>query len=116
MATGSDGRFEESPSFHAFHKNSSAREIQILGKTERDTALSGAAVLALCRDADGYPMTASSGEEDDEDDLEQDVYFRVSIARGIDPALVLCFAAFVDEALEKNMRLQYESAYSSPIF
>jgi hypothetical protein len=39
---------------------------------------------------------------------EDGVFFHLSIARGIDPALINCFAAFLDKVVEKSMRFRNE--------
>lgn len=94
MATGSDGRFEEQASYHAIHESSSSPEIRVIGRTERELTETGCAVLSLAR------------EDDDDSVHDENVFFRLTIARGIDPALFICFAAFIDEAIEKLMRTQ----------
>lgn len=96
MATGSDGRFEISPSYCAVHESSGSPQIKVVGRTERESHHSGCAVLSLCKDSD-------STSNDDE------AFFHLSISRGIDPALMICFAAFVDEAMEKTMRMQCQA-------
>jgi hypothetical protein len=92
MASGSDGRFEDTPSYRAAHDASGSPVIRMVGRTERDTYHSGCAVISLSQDEDAT--------EDD------GVFFHLSIARGIDPALIICFAAFLDEVVEKSMRLR----------
>jgi hypothetical protein len=96
MATGSDGRFEITPSYCAVHEWSGGPEIKVVGRTERETYHAGCAVLSLCKDSNAL-------DDDDE------AFLRLSISRGIDPALLICFAAFVDEALEKTMRMQCQA-------
>ncbi|KAL7558897.1 hypothetical protein ACA910_019432 [Epithemia clementina (nom. ined.)] len=97
-ATGNDGRFEEVPSYIAEHSSVGSPEIRVLGKTEREAAYSGCAVLCLSRD---------------EDASEDDLYFRLSVSKGVDPALFICFAAFVDEAMERTMRIQSQALTES---
>jgi hypothetical protein len=92
MASGSDGRFEDTPSYRGVHDSSCSREVRVVGRTEREEAHSGCAILAVCADKD------AAGEED--------VFFRLSISRGVDPALIICFAAFVNENMENTLRLQ----------
>jgi hypothetical protein len=105
MATGSDGQFEESPSYCAVHESAGSPEIRVVGTTENEKYHAGCAVLSMCTNEDCTD--------------EEDVFFRISVSRGIDPALFICFAAFVDETLEKNMRLQcqrfYENVYKTPL-
>jgi hypothetical protein len=93
MASGSDGRFEDTPSYRASHDHvSGSPVIRMVGRTERDAAHTGCAVISL--------------SEDEDDTNEHGVFFHLSIARGIDPALIICFAAFLDEVVEKAMRLR----------
>lgn len=92
MASGSDGRFEDTPSYRATHHASGSPVIRMVGRTERDAAHTGCAVISLSQDEDATD--------------ENGVFFHLSIARGIDPALVICFAAFLDEVVEKAMRLR----------
>ena len=103
MSTG-NGQFEETPSLCAVHETAGSTEIRVVGKTEGELYHSGCAVLSMCTN-------------DDDSADEDNVFFRISVSRGIDPALLVCFAAFVDEALEKTMRLQCqrysESVYTS---
>ena len=97
MASGSDGRFEEVPSYKGEQHcvgGMGAPEILIVGRTEREHSYTGCAVLCLNRDEDAKS--------------DSNFFFRLSIAKGVDPALMLCFAAFVDEAMEKTMRAQYQ--------
>jgi hypothetical protein len=96
MATGSDGRFEIRPSYCAVHESSGSPEIKVVGRTERETYHAGCAVVSLCKES-------NASADDDE------AFVRLSISRGIDPALLICFAAFVDEALEKTMRMQCQA-------
>jgi hypothetical protein len=99
IATGSDGRFEDKPSYLAVHESSGSPEIQVVGQTERETSYTGCALLSLCSDDDALG--------------DDNVFLRLSIAKGIDPALLLCFAAFVDEAMEKTMRIQCQRLMES---
>jgi hypothetical protein len=96
LAFGNNGRFEESPSYRAEHASVGSPTIRIVGRTEREQQKSGCAILTLCRE-DGAIE-------------ENDLFWNLSIAKGIDPALFLCFAAFVDEAIEKTMRQQAAAA------
>ena len=97
LTTGWQGEFEDSPSYHASHVSPGSPEVRVMGRTEREEKHSGCAVFTLCQ------APAQCGSDDD-------VFWKVSIARGIDPALMICFAAFVDEAMEKTMRKQYKIA------
>jgi hypothetical protein len=94
MASGSDGRFEDTPSYRATHHASGSPVVRMVGRTgtERDAPHTGCAVISLSQNED------ATGEHG--------VFFHLSIARGIDPALIICFAAFLDEVVEKAMRLR----------
>ena len=79
------GRFEKQPSYRAVHETVGSPEVLVLGKTEHERELTGSALLTL-----------QTNEELD--------YSSVSVARGVDPALMICFTAILDEILEHNMR------------
>ena len=89
LATGSDGMFEALPTFKATHDPSTPAEILVSRWNDRTDTYTGCAVFSLSRDA------------------EENVFFRLAIMRGIDPALMLCFAAIIDEGLAKVMRQQF---------
>lgn len=89
MSTGSEGRFEPKPSYRAHHRIMGSPEILVMGRTETEPDLQGAALISL-----------QSGNKSDDD------YFAVSVARGIDPALMMCLAAIVDETMENALRAQ----------
>jgi len=109
MASGSDCRFEESPSYRAVHDwANNSPEIRVIGKTDRDDTFSGCAVLTMCRDEKEDTDEGICSRSGDSSNNEDDMYFRLAISKGIDPALMICFAAFVDESLEKTMRIQYQ--------
>eukprot|EP00522_Entomoneis_paludosa_P015143 CAMPEP_0172461154 /NCGR_PEP_ID=MMETSP1065-20121228/39566_1 /TAXON_ID=265537 /ORGANISM="Amphiprora paludosa, Strain CCMP125" /LENGTH=541 /DNA_ID=CAMNT_0013216389 /DNA_START=199 /DNA_END=1824 /DNA_ORIENTATION=+ len=95
MASGNDGRFEEVPSYLAEHSSVGSSEIRILGMTDRETEYTGCAVLCLSKDYESN---------------EEDLFFRLSVSKGVDPALFVCFAAFVDELMEKTMRMECSAA------
>lgn len=92
MASGSGGRFEKEPSYRASHQIIGSPDISIVGRTQTETEYSGCALLSIVSD-----------EQSDEQP-----FLSLSIARGIDPALLICFAAIVDETMEKTMRLHCE--------
>lgn len=93
MASGSDGRFEELPSYRARHdENLESPLVRVIGRTERERNYAPCALVSLCRMEDSFD--------------EDDIFLRLSISKGIDPALIVCFASFVDELLEKSMHLQ----------
>jgi hypothetical protein len=95
LASGNDGRFEELPSYRAEHASVGSPEIRVVGRTERESQQTGCAILSLCRQE-------GNAEEDD-------LFLNLSISKGVDPALMVCFAAFVDEAMEKTMRQQCQA-------
>jgi len=91
MATGSEGRFEDCPSYCGIHAAGTAPEVRVVGRTGSESYHSGCALVSLCEDEKfGVDHTC----------------LKLSVSRGIDPALMLCFCAFVDESLEFAMRLQ----------
>lgn len=92
MATGSDGRFLETPSYLGKHSYLDSPEVRVLGMTDSEDEYTGCALLCLTR----------GGEDSDQ------LYFRISVSKGVDPALMICFASFVDEFMERKMRMQYE--------
>ena len=63
----------------------------MVGRTQTESEYRGCALFSVVAD--------ESGDEP---------YLSLSIARGIDPALLICFAAIVDETIEKTMRLHCE--------
>lgn len=105
LATGSDGHFEAVPRYTAIHESSTSPEIQVLGRTDdRLGHRQPVAVLSLC---------AGRNSEDDEDSSKStssDIFFRISVARGMDPALMIVFCSMVDEMLELSMQTQLQHA------
>lgn len=91
MASGPAGIFQGYASYVAIHESSTSPNIRVLGRTGREKSLTGCALISLSRDLN------SRGD---------DVYFRLAVSKGIDPALMLCFTSFVDELWERTMRLQ----------
>jgi hypothetical protein len=92
MASGSDGRFEKEPSYRASHQTTGSPDVFMVGRTQTETDFKGCAILSMVSDE-------SSNEEP---------YMSLSMSRGVDPALMICFAAIIDETLEKAMRLNCE--------
>jgi hypothetical protein len=86
-----DGYFEDTPSYRAVHKSAGSPEIFVVGRTGRESTHAGCAILRACRDD-----VAVEGE----------TFLHLSVSKGIDPALLICFAAFVDEVMEKAIQLQ----------
>lgn len=89
LVSDSSGNFETSPSYRATHEAPGSLEIKVTGRTGREFSHSGCATMSVC-----------------EDDENGDIFLKLSIAKGIDPALLICFSCFIDESLEKTMRLQ----------
>ena len=95
MSAGSDGRFAAKPSYNAHLAVDPGPMIKLSGKTDAERQSSGSALISL-RVIDG-------------EDGRSKVQFSIDIAQGIDPALVLCFAAVLDEILEVSMFLQCQA-------
>ena len=94
MAAGSNGCFEKEPSYRAYHKTVGSPDLLVVGRTETEHQFTGCATLSM-----------------QTDEVDDEVHFStLSISRGIDPALLVCFAAIVDETMERTMRLQCEVA------
>jgi len=93
MASGSEGRFEKEPSYRASHMRTGSPDISMVGRTQTETDYSGCALFSVASDESN-----GNGEP----------FLSLSISRGIDPALMICFAAIVDETVEKTMRLHCE--------
>jgi hypothetical protein len=77
---------ECNPRFRAVRKKS---QWLISGYTSREFQRSGCATLSMCQE-----------------DEDSDIFWKVSIAQGIDPAIFICFTSFVDEMMEHTMRVQ----------
>ena len=88
VSSGSAGRFEKEASYRAYHKTVGSPEIMVVGRTETEDQFKGCATLSLKRD-------------DDDDSLR---FACLSLSRGIDPALLICLAAVIDETMERSMR------------
>jgi hypothetical protein len=89
MSSGSDGRFSAWPSYRAAFLANGSPDIKLVGKTDSEHFDTGCALLTI--------RAKENGEEP---------CFQVSIAQGVDPALLICFTAVVDELLECSMRSQ----------
>ena len=92
MASGLSGRFEKEPSYRASHQITGSPDISVVGRTQSETEYSGCALLSIV--------------SDEKSDVKP--FLSLSISLGIDPALLICFAAIVDETMEKTMRLHCE--------
>lgn len=91
MASGSKGQFSKEPTYRADFTKEESPRIRMVGRTEKERRESGCAIISI--DLDG-------GKEYD------DASFQIDVSQGIDPALLICFTAVVDEVLEKSMRLK----------
>lgn len=89
MASGSDGRFEKEPSYRASHPSTGSPDITMVGRTQTEIDYTGCALLSVVSD---------------ENENHGEPFLSLSISRGIDPALLICFGAIVDETLPENMR------------
>jgi hypothetical protein len=96
MASGNDAIFEEAPCYRAMSTSAGSPEIRVMGRTGKEHAYTGCAILSLDRDEDAVH--------------DNELFFRLSISKGVDPALFICFTAFMDETMEKTMMLQCQSA------
>ncbi len=65
--------------------------IKVVGRTDLESRATGCAIIAI---------EAEEGGGDD------DLCFQIDVAQGIDPALLICFTAVIDEIMEKSMRRQ----------
>jgi hypothetical protein len=91
LSKGPNGSFEKEPSYRAFHPNIGSPDILVMGKTENELHLQGCASISL---------ETNSNESN----------YTVTIARGIDPAFILCLASIVDEVTENSIRKAYKSS------
>jgi hypothetical protein len=92
---------ESSPSYCASHHSGGGGgavgttttvfpTLTIVGRTLREWRPTPCAMLSLCQgDLDG-----------------SDIFLKLSLSQGMDPALLVCLACFVDECLEKLLRTQ----------
>ncbi|KAG7369780.1 hypothetical protein IV203_027526 [Nitzschia inconspicua] len=97
MANGSQGRFSTQPSYEATLDGTFDHPlIQIVGRTEMERSSTGCALISIRADE----HVDSNNRNDPE------VHFHMDLAQGIDPALMICFAAIADEVIEKSMRTQ----------
>jgi hypothetical protein len=95
MSAGSDGRFAAKPSYDAHLAIDPEPVIKLSGKTDAERQPSGSALISL-QIVDGENGTSK-------------VYFSIDVAQGIDPTLMLCFTAVLDEILEVSMFLQCQA-------
>jgi hypothetical protein len=85
----SGNTFERNPRFRAMWRQS---QWLFTGSTSREFHRSGCATLSMCQE-----------------DEESDIFWKLSIAQGIDPAIFICFTSFLDEMMEYTMRTQCHS-------
>jgi hypothetical protein len=88
---------EASPSYCAVHAASGSPTILASGRTSREYQHAGCATISMCRDENGSSDTNID-----------DVFWKITISKGIDPALFVCFTSFIDEYMERMMRTQCE--------
>jgi hypothetical protein len=91
MASGSEGRFSATPSYRAAFLADGAPSIKVFGRTDKEQQGTGCALISI-----------DAGDDEEDGDLS----FHIDVSQGIDPALLICFTAVVDEVMEKSMRLQ----------
>jgi hypothetical protein len=95
MANGSDGHFSTHPSYEAnFDGDLDEPVIKMIGQTDMERASSGCALISIRVDGDSLHKDVAG------------MSFHIDLARGIDPALMICFTAIADEVIEKSMRQQ----------
>jgi hypothetical protein len=98
LASGSKGRFSATPSYQAAFLANGSPDIKVVGRTDKERDTTGCALISIKNDGSG-----------------ENPCFHLDISQGIDPALLICFAAVVDEAFECSMRLQCKS-HEPPTF
>ena len=87
MASGSDGKFTAVPNYRAIFLANGSPEVKVVGRTDRERHDTGSAMISLEATPDG-----------------SDLFYHLSIAQGIDPALMMCFTAVFDEVMDRAMR------------
>jgi hypothetical protein len=92
MASCSEGRFSATPSYQATFLANGSPDIKVVGRTDKERDTTGCALISIKNDGSG-----------------ENPCFHLDISRGIDPALLICFTAVVDEAFENSMQLQSKS-------
>ncbi len=75
--------------------------MKMVGRTDNERHSSGCALFWM----QANETMSSDRSEEAPDSLS----FRINIAQGIDPALLICFTAIVDEILEKSMRTRCQT-------
>ena len=92
MASGSDGKFTANPNYRAVFLPNESTDLKVVGRTDRERHDTGCAIISLETSPD-----------------ECDLFYHLSVAQGIDPALMMCFAAVFDEVMERAMRARCRS-------
>ncbi len=103
MARRFDGCFSSQPCYSACFNGRAIEDrlafrspiMKMVGRTENERHTSGCALFWM---ESNKTMSLDRSEESPE------VSFRINIAQGIDPALLICFTSIVDEILESSMR------------
>jgi hypothetical protein len=90
MATGSKGRFSATPSYQAAFLADGSPDIKVVGRTGKERDTTGCALISIKNDGSG-----------------ENPCFHLDISQGIDPALLICFTAVVDEAFENSMHQSF---------
>lgn len=78
------------PSYRARHVEAGNPSVQVVGQTEGEHYVSGCCIISILPDL-GKPKKEGGN-------------FSIVVARGLDPTLFICLAAFMDELLESMMR------------
>jgi hypothetical protein len=98
--TTSEATTTSSSAFDSTGDNTFQTTTKVMGKSH------GCAIIALVYDkltSDGANETNTClGESDNKDDHYS--YFQLSVARGIDPALMICLASFVEDVWDAHLR------------
>lgn len=95
MANGSEGCYEAKPSYEATLDGSSNHPvIEMVGRTETEVAFSDCALISIQADE----------QRDKRKNMDHELSFHLDLAQWIDPALMICFTAIVDEVIEKSIR------------
>lgn len=105
-----DGSISSQPSYMAHldgqvvNDNAGIRSpvMRMVGRTDSERKMSGCALIWIQSDE---VVSSCPGNH-------SDLSFRINLARGIDPAFLICFTAIVDEFLEKSMRVRYKNKIS----
>jgi hypothetical protein len=90
LSTGSDKKFESRPTYRGSHVAVGSPDIILARRTQTRGPYKGCCELRIKSHAD----------------KENPPVFSIQIARGVDPALFICFASVVDEILEHQMKRQ----------